>query len=415
MDEKRLKQPADEIRSVLKHYLNNGHRFTNTPPTDPGLADYEIKFKKWSADAAASIQRCFDPPAIAERFLKVPRRKGRWRETKIQTRYGDLIHAYDHRRDYLKELKGTLGIYKSPKSINPEREFMLRAIELSRNCRDESDRPSPKVGAVLVNDGKIIGDAYRGELGPGDHAEYTLLHRKLPTAIVTGSTLYVTLEPCTRRSPDKIPCAERIIERKIKKVVFGCIDRNPNIRGEGELQLLDAGIEIGKFDSDLLPIIEELNRDFLRLHRTNKTKRTAVETTDPVEIGTIGPNGHEIGYTENGDKVEWLPDKENPGKRYPMILRRNDNAILEAYSEFWDKVWWNRHQNWLSRVENGEEPQTEEQKALLETAKQAAKQIENKYGRDNLSWDDFEWGMLQGRMSALSWVMGAEWEDSLDT
>ena len=45
---------------------------------------------------------------------------------------------------------------------------------------------------------------------------------------------------------------------------------------------MDAGIEIGKFDSDLLPIIEELNRDFLRLHRPNKTTRTAVETTDPV-------------------------------------------------------------------------------------------------------------------------------------
>lgn len=415
MNEIKLKKPTDEIRYVLKHYLNNGHKFTDTPPTDPGLADYEVKFKKWSADAASSIRICFDPSAVAERFSKIPRRKGIWRETRIQARYKNLMHAYEYQRDYIKELKGTLGLYESPKSSNPEREFMLRAIELSRNCKDESNRPSPKVGAVLVKQGKIIGEAYRGELGPGDHAEYTLLHKKLQNEIVTGSTLYVTLEPCTKRGPDKTPCAERIIERKIKKVVFGCIDRNPSIRGEGEVQLMDAGIEIGKFDSDLLPIIEELNRDFLRLHRPNKTTRTAVETTDPVGVGTIGPNGHEIGYTENGDKVEWVPDEEDPGKRYPMILRRNDNAILEAYSEFWDKVWWNRHQNWLYRIENGEEPETEEQKALLETAKQAAKRIEDKYGRENLGWEDFEWGMLQGRMSALSWVMGAEWEESLDT
>jgi pyrimidine deaminase RibD-like protein len=103
----------------------------------------------------------------------------------------------------------------------------------------------------------------------GDHAEYTLLHKKLQTEIIAGSTLYGTLEPCTKRSPDKTPCAERIIERKIKKVVFGCVERNPNIRGEGEVQLMDAGIEIGKFDSDLLPIIEELNREFLRLHRVS--------------------------------------------------------------------------------------------------------------------------------------------------
>ena len=268
MDERKLKQSIEDVQQVLEHYLNNGLKFMDTPSTDPALADYEVKFKKWSGDAASSIRRCFDPPAVAERFLKVPRRKGMWRELKIQTRYKNLMHAYEYQRDYINELRGTLRICESP-ATNPEREFMLRAIELSRRCKDESDRPSPKVGAVLVKEGKIVGEAYRGELRPGDHAEYTLLHKKLQTEIVTGSTLYVTLEPCTKRSPDKTPCAERIIERKIKKVVFGCVDRNPNIRGEGEVQLMDAGIEIGKFDSDLLPIIEELNREFLRLHRVS--------------------------------------------------------------------------------------------------------------------------------------------------
>jgi pyrimidine deaminase RibD-like protein len=268
MDERKLKQSIEDVRQVLEHYLSNGLKFMDTPSTDPALADYEVKFKKWSGDAASSIRRCFDPPAVAERFLKVPRRKGTWRELKIQTRYKNLMHAYEYQRDYIDELKGTLRICESS-ATNPERDFMLRAIELSRKCKDESDRPSPKVGAVLVKEGKIVGEAYRGELRPGDHAEYTLLHKKLQTEIVTGSTLYVTLQPCTKRSPDKTPCAERIIDRRIKKVVFGCIDRNPNIRGEGEVQLLDAGIEIGKFDSDLLPIIEELNREFLRLHRVS--------------------------------------------------------------------------------------------------------------------------------------------------
>jgi pyrimidine deaminase RibD-like protein len=57
---------------------------------------------------------------------------------------------------------------------------MLRAIELARKCVTEEGKktPSPKVGAVLVKKGKIIGEAYRGELAPGDHAEYTLLEKK---------------------------------------------------------------------------------------------------------------------------------------------------------------------------------------------------------------------------------------------
>lgn len=91
---------------------------------------------------------------------------------------------------------------------------------------------------------------------------------------------------------------------------------------------------------------------------------------------------------------------------------RTLTEIMGMEQELYDKIWYNRHQNTVYKAKHGIDGLT---KQHVELGKAAAKKKEEKYGKANLGpYDDFEWGMLNGKLSALRWVTGSEW-DFLDT
>lgn len=160
------------------------------------------------------------------------------------------------------------------KRTDIDRVFQEMAIQEARQSVAEDQRLHPKVGAVVVKHGKVVSKAHRGE-NPKCHAEYIALEAKLPDDLVSGATVYTTLEPCTTRNHPKIPCAQRLIERRVARVFVGILDPNPEIRGLGIQALNDAGIETQFFPRDLQSAIEEINREFIRAQKERQTRPIA--------------------------------------------------------------------------------------------------------------------------------------------
>ncbi|AFS79590.1 riboflavin biosynthesis protein RibD [Gottschalkia acidurici 9a] len=141
--------------------------------------------------------------------------------------------------------------------------YMKRAIELAKKGEGHVS-PNPLVGAVIVKNESIIGEGYHGFYG-GDHAEINAL--KNSTESVEGSTMYVTLEPCSHfgKTP---PCVNAIVENNIKKVVIGLKDPNLLVSGRGIQILKSNGIEV--VTSVLEDECKKLNEIFLK-YITTKT------------------------------------------------------------------------------------------------------------------------------------------------
>ena len=122
---------------------------------------------------------------------------------------------------------------------NSDEKYMARAIELAKRGTGGVN-PNPLVGAVIVKDGKIIGEGWHKKFG-GPHAEVWALNEAGENA--KGATIYVTLEPCAHQGKQP-PCFEAIIKNRIKCVVIGHLDPNPLVSGKGIKAMREAGIEV---------------------------------------------------------------------------------------------------------------------------------------------------------------------------
>jgi diaminohydroxyphosphoribosylaminopyrimidine deaminase / 5-amino-6-(5-phosphoribosylamino)uracil reductase len=119
--------------------------------------------------------------------------------------------------------------------------YMNRALNLAKLSAGNV-APNPMVGCVIVHNNEIIGEGWHKKYGEA-HAEVNAISSVVDQALLAESTVYVTLEPCSHfgKTP---PCADLLIDKKVKKVIVCNIDPNPLVAGKGIEKLQISGIEV---------------------------------------------------------------------------------------------------------------------------------------------------------------------------
>jgi len=187
--------------------------------------------------------------------------------------------------------------------------FLKRSLELAAKGTGTVS-PNPLVGAVVVKNGKVIGEGYHKKYGEA-HAEFDALINSTEDA--EGATLYCNLEPCCHTKKQTPPCVPLIKSKGISKVVFSNLDPNPDVNGEGIKQLQDAGIEVL---TDLLKEEgEELNKFYF-----NYAKKKIPYITLKVAQSIDGK------ISKSKNEQTWLTGEES--NRFAHQLRADHDAVM---------------------------------------------------------------------------------------
>ncbi len=186
--------------------------------------------------------------------------------------------------------------------------WMRRALRLAEKGRGRTS-PNPMVGAVLVKDGRVVGEGYHRRAGEA-HAEIVALQRAAEEA--RGATLYLNLEPCSHfgKTP---PCAPALIEAGIKRVVVGMEDPNPMVKGRGLEMLRTAGLEV---------VVGALEEDCKRL---NEAFFKYIQNREPFVILKVAATLDGKIATPDGES-KWITGEKS--RRFVHHLRNEVDGLL---------------------------------------------------------------------------------------
>ena len=148
--------------------------------------------------------------------------------------------------------------------MTTDEKYIRRCIELASNGLCNA-APNPMVGAVIVHNGKIIGEGYHAKCGEG-HAEVNAIRSVKDEILLKEATIYVSLEPCSHYGKTP-PCADLIISKGIPRVVVGCIDPFSQVSGRGICKLREAGIDV------TVGVLEEECKNLIRRFVTFNTQK----------------------------------------------------------------------------------------------------------------------------------------------
>ena len=186
---------------------------------------------------------------------------------------------------------------------------MALALRLAAKGRGHTS-PNPMVGAVVVSRGKLVGQGSHRKAG-GPHAEVIALSQAASRA--KGSTLYVTLEPCSHLKKRTPPCVPLVINSGVRRVVVAMVDPNPQVRGRGIAHLKRAGlqVEVGCCEAEAV----QLNETYIHW----------VQTGRPFTIVKAGMTLDGQIATAGGES-QWITDKVARARAHQ--LRGDVDAIL---------------------------------------------------------------------------------------